>query len=107
MSALTDANGTPYPEDVQEAHALAAQVIISDLLVAQLRDEERITAEAEKRGAAKALRMEAERGFEAVEAAKTRESPFRDFAVHLMTGLSQELERRADAIESGEVTLPD
>jgi predicted RecA/RadA family phage recombinase len=62
-------------------------------------------ADAEKRGAVNALRIEAMRGREAVDTAKISESPFKNFAVHLMTGLSKELDRRADAIESGEVTL--
>jgi hypothetical protein len=61
--------------------------------------------EAERSGAVKALRIEAMRGLEAAEKAQERESPFTDFAVHLMKGLAQELARRADAIESGEVTL--
>jgi hypothetical protein len=61
--------------------------------------------EAERCGAVKALRIEAMRGLEAVEAAKQREGVLKDFAVHLMKGLSQELARRADVIESGEVTL--
>jgi predicted HAD superfamily Cof-like phosphohydrolase len=56
--------------------------------------------EAEQRGAARALRIEAMRGLEAAEKARERESPFTDFAVHLMTGLAQELARRADVIEA-------
>lgn len=62
-------------------------------------------AEVERRAAAKALRIEALRGLEAAEQAAERQGPFTDFAVHLMRGLAGELGRRADAIESGEVTL--
>lgn len=62
-------------------------------------------ADAEKRGAVKALRIESMRGLEAAEKAATRDSPYTDFAVELMKGLAGELARRADVIESGEVTL--
>jgi hypothetical protein len=58
---LKDENGAPFPDEVQRAWQFGAQVLISNLLVAQLRDEERIAAEAEKRGAIKALRGEADR----------------------------------------------
>lgn len=70
-----------------------------------LTETREMAADAEKRGAVKALRIEAMRGLDASEAAKAREGVFKDFAVHLMKGLSQEMARRADVIESGEVTL--
>lgn len=88
------------------------QKMLDEMLGAHERDGEGIVADlylalekAEQRGAAKALRIEAMRGLEAAEKAQARVSPFTDFAVQLMKGIAQELARRADAIESGEVRL--
>lgn len=81
---------------------LVSRIADIGLALADAREE---ATEAEKRGAVKALRIEAMRGLEAVEKAKQRPGPFRDFAVQMMQGLAHELARRADGIESGEVTL--
>jgi hypothetical protein len=59
---------------------------------------------AQQRGAVKALRAEAARGMEAIENAAKLNTPNRDFALALMRGLAQELQHRADLIESGEAT---
>jgi hypothetical protein len=73
---------------------------------AQVRGSPRIVAlaltRAQQRGAVKALRAEAARGMEAIEAAKLN-TPIGDFAPR-SCGLPHELQHRADLIESGEVT---